>query len=110
MHIDTLALHGVEVAHHFGGGAYAKETLIPAGVVLSQHKHPHDHLSILASGTATVSSGGDVLRLTGPACITIKAGVSHSVTAITPVVWFCIHGVDSTDPETVDTSILTGEA
>jgi len=39
------------IEHHFSAGVYAKETRIPAGNVLVQHKHKHDHLSILASGS-----------------------------------------------------------
>jgi quercetin dioxygenase-like cupin family protein len=108
LHRDALAAHGVDVAHHFGGGAYAKETRIPAGVVLTQHTHPHDHLSILAQGVALVEVGGESEYFTGPRCITIKAGVPHRVEAKTPVVWYCIHATDDTDPATVDTSILSG--
>lgn len=107
-HVDTLALHGVDVVHHFGGGVYAKETIIPAGVLLQQHVHPHAHLSVLAKGRATVSAGGTSREYVGPLCMTIPAGVEHSVTAITDVVWFCVHATDDTDPATVDTSILTG--
>ena len=39
------------INHHFSAGVYAKETLIPAGHVLVQHKHKFSHLSILASGS-----------------------------------------------------------
>lgn len=105
--IDTLAINGVDVVHHFGGGAYAKETHIPEGVRLTQHVHPHDHLSILAQGLAIVEAAGERVRFSAPACITIKAGIAHSVEAVTPVIWYCLWATDETDPEKVDTSILT---
>jgi quercetin dioxygenase-like cupin family protein len=108
MHQDTLEQHGVQVAHRFGGGTYAKETNIPAGVRLAQHVHPHDHLSILATGRAIVEAGGVRTEHQAPVCLTIAAGVEHAVEALTDVVWFCIHATDDTDPATVDTSILTG--
>ena len=107
-HIDTLQLHGVEVAHHFGGGSYAKETFIPAGVRLEQHSHPHAHLSILASGRASVEAGESLRDFEAPACINLEAGVEHAVTALTDVVWYCIHATHDTDAATVDTSILSG--
>jgi quercetin dioxygenase-like cupin family protein len=107
-HVDTLAVNGVTVHHNFGGGVYAKETQIPAGVVLTQHTHPHDHLSILAQGIAMVEADGERRTLIGPCCITIKAGAPHKVTAHTPVVWYCIHATEDTDPATVDTSVLSG--
>jgi len=107
-HVDTLAQHGVDVAHFFGAGVYAKETRIPAGVVLTQHTHPHDHLSILAHGMAMVEVMGERRSLSGPACLTIKAGMPHKVMALTDAVWYCLHATEDTDPATVDTSILSG--
>lgn len=106
--IDTLERHGVHVDHYFGGGVYAKETVIPAGVELCQHIHPHDHLSILARGCVRVEAGDEVREVGAPACLTIKAGVPHKVTALTDALWYCLHATDDTDPATVDTSILTG--
>jgi quercetin dioxygenase-like cupin family protein len=94
--VDALALHGVSVVHHFGGGVYAKETLIPAGVRLAQHVHPHDHLSILAAGLAIVEAGGSCQEYAAPACITIAAGVEHSIAALTDVIWYCVHATDDT--------------
>ncbi|HEV6964833.1 cupin domain-containing protein [Roseateles sp.] len=107
--LDQLERHGVQVEHHFGGGVYAKQTLIPAGVVLSQHRHPHDHLSVLAAGRARVITDGAAREYVAPACITIHAGVEHQVIAVTDVVWFCIHATEDTDPATVDRTILTGD-
>lgn len=105
---DTLESNGIKVHHHFGGGVYAKETVIPANRVLSQHIHPHAHLSILAVGRALVTSGDQQQEYEAPTCIVIPAGVKHSVVSVTPVVWYCIHATEDTDPATVDTSILTG--
>ena len=108
--IDTLERHGVHVAHHFGGGVYAKETVIPAGVELAQHAHPHDHLSILSRGRVLLEAGDERREIGAPACLTLKAGVPHKVTALTDVLWYCIHATEETDPAKVDTSILTGGA
>lgn len=93
---------GVGIAHHFSSGVYAKETFIPAGTMLYQHVHSFDHLSVLASGTVLVSDDGETKEVTGPCCLTIRAGVEHSVTAITDAVWYCIHATDCDDPEKID--------
>lgn len=85
------------ILHHFAGAVYAKETHIPAGLILVQHKHNYDHLSILASGTVVLDVGGVQSELTGPQCLTIRAGVHHGVKAITDVLWYCIHGADVAD-------------
>jgi hypothetical protein len=44
--------------------------------------------------------------VTGPACLTIKAGKSHKVTALTDVHWFCVHATDETDPDKVDHTLI----
>lgn len=101
-------LDDLDIRHHFGGGAYAKQTSIPAGLVLTQHVHPYDHLSILASGRVLLDVDGDISEINAPACLTIAAGKRHAVTALTEVVWFCVHATDDTDPLTVDATILSG--
>lgn len=92
----------MDLQHHFGGGVYAKECSIPAGQILAQHKHQFDHLSVVASGTAEVYDGDEVFQVTGPAVLTIKAGIHHGVRAITDLVWLCIHRTDCVDPEKID--------
>lgn len=101
---DLSAIGAPEVCinHFFGGGVYAKETLIPAGFVLTQHRHAFDHLSILASGHVAVEVDGVGREVFGPACIVIGAGKEHRVTALTDAVWYCVHATDCTDPAQVD--------
>jgi len=93
--------------HHFAAGVYAKEAFVPAGYEVSKHTHAYSHLSILASGKAMVVAGDVGTVYTGPACIEIKAGIAHHITAITDVVWFCIHATDETDVEKVDEVLIT---
>ncbi len=100
--------HGVGIEHHFGGGVYAKEARVPAGVALHQHAHPYPHLSIISQGVALIELDGVRSEAHAPACLTIPAGVVHKITAVTPVVWYCIHATNETDPEKVDASILNG--
>jgi quercetin dioxygenase-like cupin family protein len=89
--IESILIdNGGAVEHHFAGGIYAKETHIPAGVVLTQHEHPHDHLSILAKGDALLVVDGIEIALSGPKCLNIPAGRKHSVKAVSNIVWFCI--------------------
>lgn len=101
-----MQLSDLKILHHFGGGVYAKETEIPAGQILSQHVHKHDHLSILGSGSAVVRVDGESRRVDGPACILIEAGKVHSVESLTDVVWFCIHATEETDPQKVDHTLI----
>lgn len=103
---QKLADLGVFIAHHFGGGVYIKETAIPAGMLLQQHRHQFDHLSLLANGTAVVEVDGKRRAMHGPDCIVIEAGKNHSVTAVTDVTWYCVHATDCTDPEQIDHQLI----
>lgn len=106
---DSLADLGapdVLIVHHFAGGLYAKETLIPAGFKLEQHAHAFDHLSALMKGAVVVEVEGKRTMHHAPELITIKAGKVHAVSAITDVVWACIHATDETDPAKVDAGLI----
>jgi quercetin dioxygenase-like cupin family protein len=104
------------IRHHFAGqddarGVYAKELHISAGTLLTSHRHAYDHLSILASGFASLTLGDDVPHvLHGPVALTIPKGAEHTLRAITDVVWFCIHPTEETDTLKIDEAILSQES
>lgn len=98
----------LQVMHHFGGGTYAKEMHVPAGATIGKHRHSFAHLSVLAAGSALVHTDESTKQFDAPACIEIKAGIHHEITAITDVVWYCIHATDCTDPQQVDTALIGG--
>jgi quercetin dioxygenase-like cupin family protein len=94
------------IHHHFSAGVYAKETRIPAGYVLVQHAHKHDHLSILASGSVELAVDGIKSVVHAPACLTIAAGKHHGIKSITDVVWYCVHATDCTDEAEIDEVLI----
>lgn len=98
----------LQVQHHFSAGVYAKEIHVPAGHTVGQHAHTFDHLSLLARGTVIVHTDEMTQTFQAPACITIKAGIHHEITALTDTVWYCIHATDVTDPDKVDESLTGG--
>jgi hypothetical protein len=80
---------GEEIAF---GGVHINKFKIPKGTVLISHCHVYDHPSILASGEVDLWLGpGEIKRLVGPAEVKIAAGVKHALSAITDVVWYCVH-------------------
>jgi len=95
------------ITHHFSDGLYAKESQFNEGMAILKHVHDFSHLSILAKGKVAVMKGEDVEVVEAPACIEIKAGLTHGVKALTDCVWFCIHATDEKDPSKVD-NILIG--
>ena len=95
------------ITHHFSDGLYAKETAFAAGTAILKHTHDFSHLSILAKGKVAVLRGTEIDIVDAPACIEIKAGMTHGVKAVTDCVLFCIHATDEKDPSKVD-EILIG--
>ena len=95
------------ISHHFSDGLYAKESRFSEGTAILKHTHSFSHLSILAKGKVAVMIGEEIEVIEAPACIEIKAGLTHGVKAITDCVWFCIHATDEKDPSKVD-NILIG--
>lgn len=85
-----MTLDDIDIEHHFGGGVYVKLTHIPAGVVLAQHRHTHDHMSLLASGSVVLEVEGLQTVLRAPACLTLEAHKHHVVRALTDTTWACI--------------------
>jgi len=95
------------ISHHFSDGLYAKESRFSEGTAILKHTHNFSHLSILAKGKVAVMIDEEIEIIEAPACIEIKAGITHGVKAITDCVWFCIHATDEKDPSKVD-DILIG--
>lgn len=94
------------ITHHFSDGLYAKEAVFEAGTAILKHTHDFSHLSILAKGKVAIMKGDDIEVIEAPACIEIKAGLTHGVKAITDCVWFCIHATKETDASKVDKVLM----
>ena len=94
------------IFHHFSDGLYAKEMRFNAGEAILKHTHEFSHLSILAAGKVVVMKGQEMEIIEAPACIEIKAGLTHGVKAITDCVWFCIHATDEKDSSKVDDVLI----
>jgi hypothetical protein len=92
----------LDVLHHFGGGVYIKQSLIPAGHTLVQHKHKFEHMTILAIGQAIV----DGIVRNGPQVFVIPAEQYHGARTVTDCVWFCVHATDECDAEKVDDVLI----
>ena len=97
----------MKINHIFSSGVYIKETHFLAGESGEKHTHEYNHLSILASGKVELVIDGVSVFKTAPEVITITAGRSHRVIALTDATWLCCHATDCTDPDLVD-GVLIG--
>lgn len=94
--------------HHFAAGVYAREQTLAKGQQIRTHAHKYDHLSIMVGGPVLVECDGETTEYNRHACILIKAGVHHNITAKGDSVWFCVHGTDETDIEKIDEVLIEG--
>lgn len=78
------------------GNVFIVETKAPQGYELCSHEHVHAHTSVLVSGTAIVHVGDTSEIYSGYNLITIPKGVTHSVKAVTDIIWLCIWNADNT--------------
>jgi quercetin dioxygenase-like cupin family protein len=88
------------VVHYFpteGNAFYMRRMRASAGHVIGSHKHKFEHYSILAAGQVSAEVNGVVTRYESGDVITIPAGIEHRITALTDIVWFCVHGTSETD-------------
>lgn len=76
------------------GKVFVVETKIDAGLLLNSHKHRHAHTSVLVSGTADVTIDSVTTRMTGYKLITIPKDTTHTVEAVTDVIWLCLWADD----------------
>lgn len=109
MHDDALAEAGICVSHHWAADeVYSKRMAFEAGSMIGKHSHTYDHASALVSGTARLDINGVVSEVTGPQMLLIEKNKNHTITAVTPVIWHCIHITNDTDPKTVDATLVKG--
>lgn len=95
--------------HYFSDGLYAKEMFIPKGMSAVQHKHSYDHLSILAKGKVIVMYDDGYETVNAPACLEIKKGINHAITALEDSVWYCVHHTFEKDSKKIDEVLITKE-
>ena len=94
---------GLEIKDLRTPTVHSKECRVKEGLLLSQHWHAFDHVSVLAAGTVelrtrqTKDEPWQSRFVTGPTHLIIKAGLWHEIRAVTDVVWYCIHSAGSPD-------------
>jgi len=76
------------------GKVFVVETKVDAGYLIESHKHRHAHTSVLVSGTADVTVDGVTTRMTGYKLVTIPKDTTHSIAAVTDVIWLCLWADD----------------
>ena len=95
-----------EAQHHFAPGVYAREMLIPAGMLIIGKIHKHAHLNIISKGLAWLYTEEGRTLIQDPYTFTSLIGVKRVVLAIQDTLWTTIHLTDKTDLDEIEEEVL----
>lgn len=71
------------------------------------HKHPYNHLTLLAKGSLTVGIGDKETTFVAPNMIYIEADTEHMLTAVTDnTVAYCIHALREESGDIIDPAMV----
>ena len=101
---------GIRHVHHFAPGVYAREMIVPAGVLLTGAVHRTEHVSIFLSGRMLVpdDNGGSV-EISGPMVEIGMPGIKRVGLALEEVRWITVHPTDETDLDTLEAELVTND-
>ncbi len=95
------------VTHHFAPGVYAREMLIPAGVMLTGKIHKTEHLNIISAGRILViGMDGSQKEVVAPAAFVSKPGTRRAGLAIEDTTWTTIHPTQHTDLALIEDEVI----
>lgn len=87
-----------EAELHFTPGIYMRELHMAAGLRVVGMRHRQEHISIIASGRATVFTESGQAEVFAPMVFKSPAGTQRVVVVHEDMVWITVHRCDETDP------------
>jgi hypothetical protein len=96
----------VRTRHYFAQGLYAREILIPKGMLLTGRVHRFEHLNIVSQGDITVWTEEGMKRIQAPHTLVSKPGCKRVGLAHEDTVWTTVHSCMETDLERIEAHLL----
>ena len=104
---ETIDVATFELKHHFtDNGLYAREMIIPAGVIVTGKIKKHEHISVLSAGLVTEVTEAGLQNIRAPYTMVSLPGTKRIVWAHETTVWTTIHAVDTTDLARVEEELI----
>lgn len=92
----------IELKHYFVDGMYAREGLIPKGMVFTGRVHKFGHMCVISKGDISVLTENGIERLKGPCIIVSKPGVKRVGYAHEDTHWTNFHPTMETDVDKIE--------
>lgn len=93
--------------HVQADGLYAREIMIPKGVMMTGKIHKREHLNFISKGEITVLTEDGVERIKAPAIIKSRPGTKRVGFAHEDTVWTTVHATNETDLEKIEQELVT---
>jgi hypothetical protein len=94
------------VTHHFAPGSYAREMVIPAGVIIIGKIHRHAHINVVSKGRVRVVTEAGAKIIDAPMTFVSDPGAKRAVFAETETVWTTVHATDETDLDKIEDFVI----
>ena len=94
------------VTHHWAPGMYAREILLPAGVLIVGKIHRHAHVNTVVRGHVWVATEAGLHEIVGPHTFTSDPGTKRVVLALQETVWITYHPTDKETVAEVEADII----
>ena len=104
---DQIVIADMDVRHHMtDNGLYAREMVIPAGVIITGKIKKHEHISVISAGMVTEVTEAGLQRIKAPYTMVSKPGTKRIVWAHTDVVWTTIHLTTETELDKIEEDLI----
>lgn len=95
------------VRHHFAPGAYGREMILPAGLVVVGKIHKHAHINVVSSGRVQVFTEHEgTVEIVAPCTFVSSPGTKRVVHVLETTVWTTVHVTDKTDLADIEREVI----
>lgn len=106
-HENKVNIADIEVNHYFTNtGMYAREMIIPKGMVISGKIKKHEHFSVISHGAVTEVTEAGLQHIKAPYTMVSLPGTKRIVWAHETTVWVTIHATKETDLVEVEKDLI----
>jgi len=103
--MDNIA-DDLPLRHFIHGGVYAREMMIPKGVVLTGKIHLVDHIFTLSQGDLSVMTDDGIKRIQAPYTFEVRAGIKKIGFAHSDVICTTYHSTSLTNIEEIEKELF----
>lgn len=96
----------IPVVSRFGGGMYAREVTLPAGIVATGKIHKFEHIVFITKGDISVLTETGVKRIVAPATFVSPPGTKRAVYCHSEVVFTTVHATQFKTAEECEANLV----